>query len=112
MIVVAIIGILVSIAMPLYANIQARARLAKAQADSRTLATAVAIYGAHMGTLPTALTQLTSVVTNAQGGRSGPFMKSIPGGPSGWGAYAYAQSTSAGTYTITSSGDGTSVRVP
>ena len=63
--------------MPLYANIQARARLAKAQADSRTLATAVAIYGARMGTLPTALTQLTSVATNSQGGRSGPFMASI-----------------------------------
>jgi type II secretion system protein G len=112
MIVVAIIGILASIAMPLYANIQARARLAKAQADSRTLATAVAIYGAHMGTLPTALTQLTSVATNSQGGRSGPFMASIPSGPSGWVAYAYTQTASAGTYRITSSGDGTSVSVP
>ena len=52
MIVVAIIGILAAIAIPLYANIQARARIAKAQADARTLASAVSMYSAHMGTLP------------------------------------------------------------
>ena len=43
MIVVAIIGILAAIAIPLYANVQARARLAKAQADARALASAVGI---------------------------------------------------------------------
>src|SRR5437016_5417584 len=52
MIVVAIIGILAAIAIPLYANVQARARIAKAQADSRALASAVSIYAAHMGSLP------------------------------------------------------------
>ena len=52
MIVVAIIGILAAIAIPLYANVQARARLAKAQADGRALASAVSIYSAHRGRAP------------------------------------------------------------
>ena len=67
MIVVAIIGILAAIAIPLYANIQARARVAKAQADARSLVSAVSIYSAHMGTLPSALSQLNGVITNSLG---------------------------------------------
>ena len=111
MIVVAIIGILAAIAIPLYANVQARARLAKAQADARALASAVSIYSAHMGTLPTALTNLTSVVTNTLGQAGGPFMASVPSGPAGWGTYAYT-STASGTFTISNAGDSTSVSVP
>src|SRR5213594_2670759 len=84
MIVVAIIGILAAIAIPLYANVQARARIAKAQADARALASSVSIYGAHMGVLPTALTDLTSVVTNPQGQTAGPFMANVPPVPAGW----------------------------
>ena len=64
MIVVAIIGILAAIAIPLYANVQTRARVAKAQADSRTLGSAIAIFTAHMGALPAALTDLTQQTTN------------------------------------------------
>ena len=52
LIVVAIIGILAAIAVPLYANVQARARIAKAQADTRAIASAVSIYSAHCGGLP------------------------------------------------------------
>ena len=52
--------------MPLYANVQQRARIAKAQADARALASAVSIYDAHMGVLLTAFTQLTLQVTNGQ----------------------------------------------
>src|SRR3989442_3304225 len=78
LIVVAIIGILAAIAIPLYANVQQRARIAKAQADARALASAASIYGAHMGVVPTALTQLTSQVTNGQGQVAGPFMASVP----------------------------------
>jgi len=112
MIVVAIIGILAAIAIPLYANVQARARLAKAQADSRALASAVSIYSAHMGNIPTLLTDLTSAVTNSLGQTAGPFMASIPTGPAGWGAYTYTPVATAGTFTITNSGDSTSVSVP
>jgi type IV pilus assembly protein PilA len=112
MIVVAIIGILAAIAIPLYANVQARARLAKAQADARALASAVSIYSAHVGTLPVSLADLTSTVTNAQGQQGGPFLASIPSGPAGWNTYAYNPNMTAGTFTITNSGDSTSVSVP
>jgi len=112
MIVVAIIGILAAIAIPLYANVQARARLAKAQADARALASAVSIYSAHMVNLPTALTELTTAATNPQGQVAGPFMASVPSGPTGWGAYAYTPVATAGTFTIANSGDSTSVSVP
>ena len=81
MIVVAIIGILAAIAIPLYANVQARARLAKAQADARALASAVSIYSAHMGTLPGALTNLTTVVTNSLGQTGRPLHVLGPLGP-------------------------------
>src|SRR5260370_38316966 len=81
MIVVAIIGILAAIAIPLYANVQARARLAKAQADARALASAVSIYSAHVSSLPAAGTTLTSVVPKAQGQPGVPFMASVPAGP-------------------------------
>ena len=112
MIVVAIIGILAAIAIPLYANVQARARLAKAQADARALASAVSIYSAHHGAIPAALTELTSAQTNTLGQLGGPFMASVPSGPSGWGNYAYSPVASAGTFTISNSGDGTSVSLP
>ena len=95
MIVVAIIGILAAIAIPLYANVQARARLAKAQADARALASAVSIYSAHMGTLPGALTALTSVVSNSLLQPGGPFLASVPPSPAGWSAYGYASSSRA-----------------
>jgi type IV pilus assembly protein PilA len=112
MIVVAIIGILAAIAIPLYANVQARARLAKAQADARALASAVSIYSTHHGTIPTLLTQLTSAATNSLGQLGGPFMASVPAGPSGWSTYTYTPVVSAGTFTITNSGDGTSISLP
>ena len=112
MIVVAIIGILAAIAIPLYANVQARARLAKAQADARALASAISIYSAHVGSLPAALTDITSAVTNSSGQVAGPFMATIPNGPTGWGSYVYTPVASAGTFTVSNSGDSTSVSLP
>jgi type II secretion system protein G len=117
MIVVAIIGILAAIAIPLYANVQARARIAKAQADLRSLASSVSMYQAHAGVLPTALSDLTATVSNGQGQSAGPFMASVPTPPSGgspaWStAYSYTPNSAAGTFTITASGDGSTVTVP
>ena len=128
LIVVAIIGILAAIAVPLYANVQARARIAKAQADTRAIASAVSIYSAHCGGLPDngrpprparrrrparagALpTVLLTQQTNAQNQVGGPFLNSTPTLPAGWTgsgtSYKYA-STATGTFLICGSGDST-----
>ena len=116
MIVVAIIGILAAIAIPLYANVQARARIAKAQADTRALVSAVSIYTAHMGIVPTALSLLMSVVTDGQGQTAGPFMASLPNTPAGWtpvnATYAYDFGTAAGTFVISATGDNATASSP
>ena len=113
MIVVAIIGILAAIAVPLYANMQARARIAKAQADIRGMASAVSAWGAHMGTLPSVLDLLTAIATSPQNITAGPFMAAIPTPPStAWGsAYFYAANAN-GTFTISAAGDGATVSAP
>jgi general secretion pathway protein G len=113
LIVVAIIGILAAIAVPLYANVQQRARIAKAQADARALVSAVSIYAAHMGSLPGTLAALTTQATNGQNEVAGPFMARVPNPPSGWSAsYGYNPDTATGVFTVSAAGDGTSVSMP
>ena len=127
LIVVAIIGILAAIAVPLYANVQARARIAKAQADTRAIASAVSIYAALCGGLPdntsgatncpSALSQsgalpavLLTQQTNAQNQVGGPFLNSSPTLPAGWTgsgtSYKYS-STASGTFMLCATGDST-----
>jgi type II secretion system protein G len=112
MIVVAIIGILAAIAVPLYANMQQRARIAKAQADIRGMASAVTAYSAVSGSYPANLQALTATVSNQQGQTAGPFMGAIPAAPStSWNSYQFA-TNAAGLFTISASGDGVTVSAP
>jgi len=115
MIVVAIIGILAAIAIPLYANIQAKARIGRVQADARTLVSAISMYQAHMGSLPAGLSDLNSAQTNGFGQVAGPFMPNTPqpplGGTPTWSSYGYA-TTATGAFSVTASGDGTTVVAP
>jgi hypothetical protein len=75
----------------------------------------VSLYNAHMGALPTALTDLTSQQTNGLNQIAGPFMASVPqpppGGTPAWGNYTYT-SSSAGTFSITTNGDNTTITLP
>jgi general secretion pathway protein G len=111
MIVVAIIGILAAIAIPLYANVQARARTAKVQADLRTVASALSLYQAHTGSLPAGLVSLTATASNAQSQTAGPFLGAVPTAPATWSAYSYTN-PSTDTFLLSSAGDGTGVTVP
>jgi prepilin-type N-terminal cleavage/methylation domain-containing protein len=52
MIVIAIIGILAAISIPIYSNMQARARIAKAQSDLRGMHSALVAFGATCGDVP------------------------------------------------------------
>jgi len=128
LIVVAIIAILAAIAIPLYSNVQMRARIAKAQADTRAIATAVTLYSAHCGGIPdnvavgttceTTIAAQTGALpavlftqqTNLQNQAGGPFLNSPPTLPAGWfgsgTSYKYASATT-GTFMICGSGDGT-----
>ena len=112
LLVVAIIGVLAAISFPLYMNVQARARVAKAQADARTLASAATAFSGFTGFLPAALTDLTTSVSNAQGVWAGPFIDPLPVRPSSaWTDYMYVTAGN-GTFTISAAGEGSTVSVP
>ena len=112
LIVVAIIGILAAIAIPLFNNIQGRSRLSKAQADIRAVASSISMYAAHYGVIPASLAQITASGTNSQGLTAGAFMAGVPVPPSSWSS-SYGYSTAAdGTFTISATGDGTTAQIP
>ena len=70
LVVVAIMGILAAISLALYVNVQARGRIARAQADVGILTSAVSAFSAHTGNIPTngeGLAVLETTATNAQG---------------------------------------------
>jgi type IV pilus assembly protein PilA len=111
MVVVAVIGILAAIAIPMYTNMQLRARVAKATADSRALVGAISVYTAHMQSLPPNLAALNTTATNSLGAVAGPFMASTPNPPAGWTAYTYS-SSAGGVYSVSTTGDSLVVSLP
>ena len=110
LIVMFVITILSTISITIYHNVQSRSRIAKAQADTQTLASAVGAFQAHMGQMPLALAELNIAQTNISGQVAGPFMAADAIPPAGW-TYTYA-SGGPGGYTITATGDSTTIIRP
>jgi len=110
MAVVAVIAVLALNSFTVYHNVQSRSRLAKAQADTRTMAGAIGAFQAHMGQMPAVLGDLTFSQTNINGQVRGPFMASDVVPPAGW-IYTYSRGGTNG-YTITASGDNTTLTFP
>ena len=121
LIVIAIIGILAAIAIPMYANMQARARIAKAQSDLRGMLSAVTAFGAHCGDVPLdttwsatlaittgtatcvaatsgTLAVLGEIVTDTNSVPAGPFYSKLPIPPAGW-TYDYKR-TGTGVFSL------------
>ena len=110
LVVVVVLAILTTISMTVYHNVQSRSRLAKAQADTRTMASAVGAFQAHMGQMPAALAELSVPQTNITGQVAGPFLAANTVPPAGW-SYSYAAGGPNG-YTITATGDSTTIALP
>ena len=102
LVVTLVITILATISVTVHHNVLSRSRIAKAQADTRTLASAVGAFQVHMGQMPAALADLTVAQTNVTGQVAGPFMAGDPAPPAGW-TYGY---------TITAAGDNTTITRP
>jgi hypothetical protein len=119
---------IIILGIPLYASIGARATIAKAQVDVRTIASAIHMYSSHCGGLPppgptsttdcrvasapatdTVPNVLLLAQTNSSGVVVGPFLRSIPTLPLGWtgiaGTYKYV--TTVDGFVVCASGEGT-----
>lgn len=123
MIVVAVIGILAAIAIPVYSSTQRQARIAKVQGDLRTLAGQVELFAVHCGDVPQRSRTWTEAVdvpsgptscsnavshsvrwvsvqvTDANGATAGPFLTQLPVPPSGW-TYEYTPGATEGAFTL------------
>jgi hypothetical protein len=105
-------GVFMFIAIPMYAMPHGRPRIAKAQADTRAIASAISVYVSHCSGLPPADSSRTDCPvaaepggphplpkslfvqqTNARGEVAGPFLNAWPRLPHGWtgaaNSYAY-----------------------
>jgi prepilin-type N-terminal cleavage/methylation domain-containing protein len=108
----AIISILAVIAVQLFESLAARSRLTRAAIDAKTISSAVSLYTAHMGTLPSSLNELTIPAVNTAGHTAGPFLELVPTPPSAaWTPYTLTP-TANGTFTITTNGEGQTVTKP
>jgi prepilin-type N-terminal cleavage/methylation domain-containing protein len=125
MVVVAIIGILSAIAIPLYASMQAKSRIGRGQSDAAVLANAFAAFGSHCGDVPATAAAadwplagggeavgtcvvnrallgpaaLTRPSTDGAGVAAGPFLRTVPQPLATW-TFAYLR-TGVGTFTVT-----------
>jgi len=141
MIVIAIIGILSAIAIPMYASMQARSRTGRAQSDLRVMVGTIGAFGAHCGDVPAtaaaaawpgpgaatnvaaacAVNQallgpagLLSPSLDATLVPAGPFHQSVPQPPAGW-TYSYLKGATPGTFSLTATppaGEGAAFTMP
>lgn len=106
MVVIAIIGILAAIAIPKMSTATDSSKIAKIQADLRTIGGAVSMYQARIGSLPSTLADLAGDKKE---------LAAVPTPPSGAGAYTLNATTGIVTCTFsgkTYSSDGTSTTTP
>lgn len=108
----AIIGILAAIAIQQFESLSAKSRITRARSDAKTIGTAVSVFTAHMGVLPSVLTDLTVPATNTDGITAGPFLSTVPSPPgAAWTPYSFAPQPN-GTFQISATGDGIIVTWP
>ncbi len=110
MVVIAILGILAAIAIPKLTSATDSAKLAKVQADLRTIGGAVAMYQAKNGKLPDTLSVL-------EGSGADKELAAVPKPPAGAGAdaYTYDKATGIASYSFdgkTYKSDGTNTATP